>query len=217
VIPPEATQQNTAGKPGFQLRRDFRETAFFYPALRTDSTGSLLLQFTAPESLTRWKLLGFAYTRNLEYGLIEKELVTQKELMVAPNPPRFLRQGDEIVLNAKVVNLSTEDLKVSVLLKLSDGISMKTADSMVSSPLMQEVTVKRSESGMVSWKVRIPSDASLSLLQYNISASSGTFTDGEEKLIPVLPDRMLVTESMPLPVRIKAALISVLTSCFHLP
>jgi hypothetical protein len=205
VIPPEATQQNTAGKPGFQLRRDFRETAFFYPALRTDSTGSLLLQFTAPESLTRWKLLGFAYTRNLEYGLIEKELVTQKELMVAPNPPRFLRQGDEIVLNAKVVNLSTEDLKVSVLLKLSDGISMKTADSMVSSPLMQEVTVKRSESGMVSWKVRIPSDASLSLLQYNISASSGTFTDGEEKLIPVLPDRMLVTESMPLPVRDKGS------------
>ena len=205
VKPPEAAQKSPAEKSGFQIRRDFRETAFFYPDLRTDSSGSLVLQFTAPESLTRWKLLGFAYTRNLDYGLLEKELVTQKELMVIPNPPRFLRQGDEIVFSAKTVNLSTEDLHVSLQLTLSDGISMKPADSLVITPLQQEITIKKSESGVVSWRIRIPSDPSLSLLQYRISASSGTFTDGEEKLIPVLPNRMLVTESLPLPVRDKGS------------
>jgi hypothetical protein len=202
---PEETSKNIPAKSGFQIRRDFRETAFFYPDLRTDSSGSLVLQFTAPESLTRWKLLGFAYTRGLDYGLVEKELVTQKDLMVIPNAPRFVRQGDILVFSTRVVNLSAQDLKASVHIEFSDGISMKQADSIVLTPAEQEITIKKTESGMVSWNIRVPVDPSLSLLQYRITASSGAFTDGEEKLIPVLPDRMLVTESLPLPVRDKGS------------
>ncbi len=93
-----------------QIRKDFRETAFFFPSLVTDSSGDLDMKFTMPESLTKWKILGFACTKNLEYGLTEKEIITHKDLMVFPNAPRFVRQGDTLIFSAKVVNLSEQAL-----------------------------------------------------------------------------------------------------------
>ena len=114
----------SAGTPVFQIRKDFRETAFFYPELVTDSTGEISLSFTAPESLTRWKFQGFAHTSRLEYNLLEKELVTSKDLMVMPNAPRFVRQGDKLVLSTSVVNLSDHEIQASVHIELFDGISM---------------------------------------------------------------------------------------------
>jgi len=190
-------------KQGLQIRRDFRETAFFYPSLVTDSAGNISLSFTAPESLTRWKFRGFAHNTQLEYSLIEKELVTSKDLMVMPNTPRFVRQGDRLVFSCRVVNLSARDLNASVQLELFDGISMKPLGGLVSGPLRLEVAVGKGESAGISWNVNIPEDPLLSLLQYRITAEAGAFSDGEEKLIPVLPNRMMVTESMPLPVRDK--------------
>ncbi len=81
---------------GLQLRRDFRETAFFFPSLKTNEDGDVKISFTVPESLTKWKLMGLAHSQDLEYGMFEKEIVTQKDLMVIPNPPRFFREGDEM-------------------------------------------------------------------------------------------------------------------------
>ena len=191
----------TSAAPKIQIRKDFRETAFFYPDLRTDSTGSLQLNFTAPDALTRWNILGFAHSKNLDYALIQKELYTQKELMVVPNTPRFIRQGDEAWFSTRVVNMNNEDIKASVKISLSDGISMKSADSLVAGALQQDIAIPKGGTGVVSWMIRVPVNPALSLLQYRITATAGAHTDGEEKMIPVLTNRMLVTEALPLPVK----------------
>ncbi len=197
---PANETQNPARLPGMRIRKDFRETAFFYPSLTTDSAGTLALKFTAPESLTRWKLQGLAHTKTLEYGIIEKELVTQKELMVVPNVPRFVRQGDTVVFSAKIVNLSGKNLSGEVRLELSDAITLKPADSLLEAGL-QSWTTDKDKSTSVQWTLIIPSEAGLLLLQYRITAYSENFSDGEEKAIPVLSNRWLVTESLPLPIR----------------
>ncbi len=196
----------------FQVRRDFRETAFFYPSIVTDSAGSLVLQFSAPESLTKWKIMGLAHSKNLEYGLVEKEVITRKELMVFPNAPRFVRQGDTVVFSSKISNLSGHDLTGRVTLSLSDALTLQpisnlvdtTADHTEGHPLAGQnagFTMKAGESARVAWKLIIPVNATFSVLQYRVTAVAGSYSDGEEKAIPVLTNRMLVTESLPLPVR----------------
>jgi hypothetical protein len=190
---------------GIQIRKNFQETAFFYPTLVTDSAGNLDVKFTVPESLTKWKILGFAYTKDLEYGLTEKEMVTHKDLMVFPNAPRFVRQGDTLIFNAKVVNLSERTLNGEVLLELSDALSQKTINLMISGNQTQAFTMLTGQSSTFQWKLVIPNDPSLSVLQYRITAKAGNFSDGEEKAFPVVTNRMLVTESMPLPVRDKGS------------
>lgn len=206
-----ATVPEAEGKPAetpsqFQVRRDFRETAFFYPTLVTDSTGSLILKFTVPESLTRWNLMGLAYAKDLKYGMIEKTTVTRKDIMVIPNPPRFVRQGDTLVFTAKVVSLSDADQTGIVSLILTDPVTNRSLNSWIQGGNPQQlnrtaVTLPKGGSASLSWKIVIPAEGPASLLQYRITATAGTFSDGEEKILPVLPNRMMVTETMPLPVR----------------
>ncbi len=186
-----------------QIRKDFRETAFFFSSLVTDSAGNLDMKFTVPESLTKWKILGFAYTKQLDYGLTEKEVITHKDLMVFPNAPRFVRQGDTLIFSAKVVNLSERALNGEVVLELSDALSQKTVNLVISDNQNQAFTLLTGQSSAFQWKLAIPNDPSLSLLQYRITARAGDFSDGEEKAFPVLTNRMLVTESLPLPVNDK--------------
>jgi hypothetical protein len=190
---------------GVQVRRDFRETAFFYPSLVTDSSGNLDIKFTLPESLTRWKILGFAYTKQLDWGLTEKEIITHKDLMVFPNSPRFVRQGDTLVFSAKVVNLSERALNGEVVLELSDALTQKTVNLVISASQTQTFTLPVGQSSAFQWTLAIPNDPSLSVLQYRITAKAGVFSDGEEKAFPVLTNRMIVTEAMPLPVRGKGS------------
>ena len=208
----------------FLVRKDFRETAFFYPSLVTDSAGNLSVSFVVPESLTRWKILGFAHTKQLDFGLMEKEAVTQKDLMVFPNSPRFVRQGDTVIFSAKTVNLSNRTLTGEVTLEFFDAITLKpvnvienntTSISPAPDPSPRgegsnsrmvnargtPFIIKPGESSSFQWKLVIPVDPGLSVLQYRIVAKAGSFSDGEEKAIPVLTNRMLVTETLPLPVR----------------
>ena len=191
-----------------QFRRDFRETAFFYPSLVTDSTGSLLISFTVPESLTRWKMLGMAHTKNLNYGLVEKELVTQKELMVFPNAPRFVRQGDTVVFSAGIANMAGREITGRIILDLADGLSLKSCNTLAdtagnpgSMPREQSFSLKKDETRSISWRFIMLVSSSPALLRYRVTAQAGSFSDGEEKMIPVLTNRMLVTETLPLPVR----------------
>ncbi|MGE5425235.1 MAG: alpha-2-macroglobulin family protein, partial [Syntrophothermus sp.] len=197
-VPPA---QIPATKPiPVKIRSDFRETAFFYPSLVTDSSGSIILKFTAPESLTRWKLMGIAHTKDLKIGQITKEVVTQKDLMVFPNAPRFVRQGDTVVFSTGVVNLSDRALDGDVKLEISDpvtGLPLK----MMLDEASRHFTIPAGQKIAASWKLAIPVDPSVSMMQYRITAVSGNFSDGEEKMIPVLTNRMMVTESVPLPVR----------------
>jgi uncharacterized protein YfaS (alpha-2-macroglobulin family) len=185
-----------------KVRTNFNETAFFYPHLKTNPQGEIIVAFTVPEALTKWKMLGFAHTKKLEHGFLFNELVTQKELMVVPNAPRFLREGDSMVFTSKVTNLSENELTGTAQLQLLDAVTMKPVDaSFKKQAIGKTFTVKKGQSGLVSWRLKIPEN--LDAVTYRITARAGKFSDGEEQAIPILKNRMLVTESMPLPVRSK--------------
>jgi hypothetical protein len=182
------------------LRTNFSETAFFYPQLQTDSSGSVILSFTTPDALTEWKLLMLSHTKDLKTGAFVEHIKAKKDLMVIPNVPRFVRQGDQLAFTAKVINYTDEQQQVDVHLELFDPISMKVLDifeDCESQSLM--IPIKANESRAVQWKLNIPSD--ISMLGYRIKAASETFTDGEERMFPVLTNRMLVTETLPIHLR----------------
>ncbi len=183
-----------------KIRTNFNETAFFYPHLKTDKNGNVIISFTAPESLTKWKMLGFAHTKDLKYGFIKNELVTQKDLMVIPNAPRFLREGDKIIFTAKITNLSDKKLSGKAKLMLFDAVTMKPVDNLFKNENNEKNFVaEKGKSPMLSWKLTVPDN--VNAVTYRITAQAGDFSDGEEMALPVLKNRMLVTESMPLPVR----------------
>jgi len=183
-----------------QVRTNFNETAFFYPNLYTNDEGEIVVKFTIPESLTKWKMLGFAHTQDLKFGTTSNTLVTQKELMVVPNAPRFFRENDKFVLPAKISNISKENLKGKVELELIDVLSNKKLDGIfANNDFVKDFEVKAEANTVVSWEINIPEN--IGLLSYRIIAKTDKFSDGEEKAIPVLSNRMLVTETMPLPVR----------------
>ncbi|MFL5729505.1 MAG: alpha-2-macroglobulin family protein, partial [Cytophagaceae bacterium] len=186
----------------FKVRTNFNETAFFYPDLHTDSNGTLIIKFKIPEALTRWKMLGFAHTKDLKFGLVENQLVTQKELMVVPNPPRFFREGDKMSFSAKVTNLSDKDLSGTAQLMLFDALTMKPVDELMGNTKSQRsISIKAGLSEPLTWEIKIPEG--MQAVTYRVIAKAGNYSDGEEMTLPVLTNRMLVTESMPMPIRSK--------------
>src|ERR1035437_1228094 len=120
-------------------RKNLAETAFFFPTLMTDENGNVIIKFTIPEALTKWKMMGFAHTKDLKFGTIEKELVTQKDLMVIPNPPRFFRENDKMEFSTKISNLSDSELKGSAQLFLFDATTMQPLDKMIFSDLEKNI------------------------------------------------------------------------------
>lgn len=183
-----------------KARTNLNETAFFYPHLQTDENGDVLINFTIPEALTRWKMLGFAHTKELAYGFTKNELVTQKDLMVTPNAPRFFRENDTMVFTAKITSLTDKDLSGFAQLMLFDALTMKPVDvQMQNNKSQQTFSVKKGESTNLNWNIIIPSG--LQAITYRVVAKSGNFSDGEESTLPVLTNSMLVTETLPLPVK----------------
>jgi len=185
---------------GVTARKNFSETAFFYPELYTDENGEIIVKFQVPEALTKWKMLGFAHTKDLKIGFAQNQLVTQKELMVVPNPPRFFRESDKITFSAKITNLSEKDLSGSAQLELFDAMTMKPVDEWLGNKTkVISFETAKGTSASVSWTLDIP--FGLDAVTYRIVAKADNFSDGEENTLPVLTNRMLVTETMPLPIR----------------
>ncbi|MDR3694177.1 alpha-2-macroglobulin family protein [Mucilaginibacter sp.] len=181
-------------------RTNFNETAFFYPQLHTDEKGQILIDFTIPEALTRWKFRGFAHTQDLKTGYIENTVVTQKQLSISANTPRFLREGDTITISARLANLTAGTLKGKVQMQLFNALNMQPVSLFVNkADAEQAFEVAGNTNQAVSFKLVIP--AGLDALDYKLTADAGEFTDGEENTLPVLPNRTLVTESMPMMVR----------------
>jgi hypothetical protein len=186
--------------PVFSPRTNFKETAFFYPQLVTDETGAVIVSFTMPEALTRWKMLGLAHTKDLKVGTIEAELVTQKELMITANPPRFFREGDRVFFTGKVANLSKKELNGIAKLEMFDALTMKPIDRELEiSKSSQMFTVYKEGNKALIWELKIPK--SIQAITYRISVEAGNHTDGEGMTVPVLSNRMLVTESLVLPIQ----------------
>ena len=182
------------------LRANFSETAFFYPELRTNERGEIMIDFTIPEALTRWNMLGFAHTKDLKTGGAANSLITQKQVAISANMPRFFREGDTLVVSARVNNLTEQDLSGRALLRLFDAFTMQAIDSrMLRTGGTQTFDAKAGQSASVEWKLAIP--PGLQAVTYRLTAQAGSHTDGEERSVPVLSNRMLVTETMPFMVR----------------
>lgn len=194
-------QATGADLSAIKARKNFNETAFFYPNLETNEKGEVIVKFTIPEALTRWKFMGLAHTKDLKSGTIFEEIVTQKELMVMPNAPRFFREGDKMIFTAKVINLSKKDQTGTAQLKFFNALTMEPVDKqlLVSANNIKNFSVKKGQSTLVKWNITIPEG--LGAVTYRIAAKAGKFTDAEEMAIPILTNRMLVTESLPLPMR----------------
>ena len=191
--PPKGTET----KEPVVLRTDFRETAFFYPQLHTDSTGSVSFSFTTPDALTQWKLMMLAHTADLSSGLEELSFKAYKELMVMPNVPRFVRQGDKLMFSARVTNFSDKEQQVKVSLGFFDPVTNKKLNLFVTRMATgKNLRLKAGESTKVNWLIAIPNN--INLMAYRIEAASETFSDGEERVIPVLTNRVLVTETLPM-------------------
>ena len=197
------TEENQKANIDFsnvKIRTNFNETAFFFPHLTTDSEGNVSFSFTTPESLTKWKLQLLSHTKNLNSTIKTMETVTQKELMLLPNPPRFLREGDEIVFSTKISNLSDKQLNGNVALQLFDAITNKPIDEKLNNTnSTQSFSVASKGNTSASWTLNIPYDVQAVL--YKIVTKAGAFSDGEQNVLPVLSNRMLVTETMPMWVR----------------
>ncbi len=178
-------------------RGDLRETAFFYPHLTTNRKGDVSFSFTSPENLTRWKLQLLAHDKSARWGLQTMQTITQKELMVVPHLPRFLREDDEITITAKVVNLTGEPKSGTAVLSLKDAISGATLDDrLIRGNIQLPFTVGPNEQSEVSWKLAIP--GGLTAVEAEIKAATDSQGDGERHVLPVLPNRTLVTESISL-------------------
>jgi hypothetical protein len=188
-------------------RSNFAETAFFYPQMETDKDGTVIIKFTIPEALTKWKMMGFAHTKDLKFGMIQNELQTQKELMVVPNAPRFFRENDKMEFSAKIQNLSDGNLSGTAQIYFYDATTMKELNLFDVQGIKEkpatittsDFEVKKGQSTIVKWNIAIPE--SIGAITYKVVAKAGNFTDGEEMAIPVLTNKMLVTETLPLPIR----------------
>ena len=197
---PQAEEPVAPALPPSKPRTDFRETAFFFPRMATNENGETILRFSMPEALTRWRMMGLAHTRDLKSGTIDQSLITQKELMVFPNVPRFLREGDVLDFSARVSNLSDQPLEGTVTLQLFDALTMTPVDRQMNlTEPDRHFSAGLGEDGAVNWKITVP--AGIQAVVYRVTATAGHFSDGEEASLPVLTNRMLVTESLPLPVR----------------
>jgi hypothetical protein len=191
------TAEAAAEKTPVKIRTNFNETAFFYPQLRTDAQGNVKFTFTAPESLTRWNVKMLAHTPDLYFGQSDAQVVTQKDLMVQMNLPRFVRRSDKLVLSANVINLTDKELKSTVRLELIDPATEKPIRLKDTAP--KALTLAANETKAVEWELTEFSPYELVICK--VAAHAGNFNDGEQKYLPVLPDKVLVTESMPLTVR----------------
>ncbi|MDO7885307.1 alpha-2-macroglobulin family protein [Hymenobacter cheonanensis] len=215
-------------------RSDFRETAFWQPALRTDQNGDVVLEFQMPEAVTRWQLLALAHDRSLHTGQLARQLVTQKEIQITPNAPRFLRPGDAFTFPAKFSNLTDHATSGTAQLFLLDAATGQDITSqLLKGPAQLPVSAAAHQSAALGWELAIPADFAPVAVTYRVVAQTSgeaeptaeasanakgkkknrqaplprrggagggaTYSDGEENTLPVLPNRILITESLPLP------------------
>jgi hypothetical protein len=193
---------------GIQIRKNFNETAFFFPDLQTDKEGNISFSFTMPEALTQWKLQLLGHTTDARFVQSSRTVVTQKELMVIPNAPRFFRQGDNMEFSVKISNLGDKELTGQAQLQMLNAATMQPVDGWFKNVFPnQYFTVAAGQSTALKFPIEIPylyNDA----VMYRVIAKASpdgkglaAVGDGEEMAIPVLTNRMLVTESFPLNLR----------------
>jgi uncharacterized protein YfaS (alpha-2-macroglobulin family) len=178
-------------------RKNLNETAFFFPHLLSDKDGTVSLEFTMPEALTQWRFLGLAHTKDLASGLLEATTVTQKDLMVQPNPPRFLREGDLLEFTVKVTNMTEAEARGAVQLNFSDPVSEKPRDAELGNKDAKKAfVIPAKQSRSFSWAIQVPEG--LEVLAFKAVGATDNNSDGEEGWLPVLSRRIFIQEAIPL-------------------
>jgi hypothetical protein len=202
---PDGAEGAKDARPGPDLdqvsaRKNLNETAFFFPHLLSDAEGVVRIEFTMPQALTEWRFLGFAHDNQLRSGFLTGTTVTAKDLMVEPNPPRFVREGDIIEFTVKVTNQSAARQTGKVSLTLADARTLQSRDEALGNQSPEQTfDVPSQESCTYSWRLTVPDECDF--LTYKAVGATSGLSDGEEGYLPVLSRRVLVTESLPLPVR----------------
>ena len=173
-----------------QVRENMNETAFFYPALESDNNGNVAIRFTLPESVTTWKFMGLAHDKEMRNGLLVDEAVAQKTVMVQPNMPRFLREGDKATIVAKLSNTSDK--------KVSGNARMQIIDPETNKVVWQKTQgykIDAEGSAIVSFDV---SGLKEGLYINKVVAAGNGYSDGEQHYLPVLSNRELVVNTLPI-------------------
>ncbi|MBQ1731933.1 MAG: hypothetical protein II037_06960, partial [Bacteroidales bacterium] len=199
VLEEEISEEESEAFDNAEVRTNFNETAYFVSDLSTDKDGNVYINFTMPESLTRWNVFGLAHTKDLKTDHISAEIVTQKKVSVTPNLPRFLREGDEIYISAKIANLTENKISGKAKIEFISTENSEDITAKFLSSNMVSFTADANRNTSVEWKVSVP--MSIGAVSVRIVAVGDGHSDGEEKVLPILTNRMMVTETMPLPVR----------------
>lgn len=173
-----------------QVRENLNETAFFYPALESDNNGNVAIRFTLPESVTTWKFMGLAHDKEMRNGLLVDEAVAQKTVMVQPNMPRFLREGDKATIVVKLSNTSDKKVSGNARMQILDAETQKVVWQKT-----QNYSINAEGSATVSFDVQGLKEG---VYINKVVAAGNGYSDGEQHYLPVLSDRELVVNTLPI-------------------
>ncbi|MBQ9261868.1 MAG: alpha-2-macroglobulin [Prevotella sp.] len=190
----ESEPQPQEETPQVQVRENLNETAFFYPQLTTDSQGNIALKFTLPESLTTWRFMGLAHTKDMCYGKLESEAIAQKDVMIQPNMPRFIREGDKACITARIFNLTEKAIAGKASLRLIDPETDKVVCNL-SQPF--SLGEKATGTSVFDLSEKMADISKYSILICQVIASGEGFSDGEQHYLPILPSSERVTVTLP--------------------
>lgn len=195
--PDEEEESSQPAEP--MLRENFSETAFFYPQLRTNADGSATFSFTMPDALTRWKLMLLAYTKERQTGYKEYTFTSSKPVMIMADMPRYLYDNDTIWMVANVINTGEEAVTPKAKLEIFDAATMQPLNLLLSDAEIPMETILPGRSHEVRWKVAARHD--LGLIAFRFTAYAGTFSDAEQRLLPVLCSEVFMTQTLPFTVK----------------
>lgn len=173
-----------------QVRENLNETAFFYPALESDNNGNVAIRFTLPESVTTWKFMGLAHDKEMRNGLLVDEAVAQKTVMVQPNMPRFLREGDKSSIVVKLFNTSDKKVSGNARMQILDAETQKVVWQKT-----QNYSIDAEGSATISFDVQGLKEG---VYINKVVAAGNGYSDGEQHYLPVLSDRELVVNTLPI-------------------
>lgn len=173
-----------------QVRENLNETAFFYPALESDNNGNVAIRFTLPESVTTWKFMGLAHDKEMRNGLLVDEAVAQKTVMVQPNMPRFLREGDKSTIVVKLFNTSDKKVSGDTRMQILDPETNKVVWQKT-----QNYCIDAEGSATISFDVQGLKEG---VYINKVVAAGNGYSDGEQHYLPVLSNRELVVNTLPI-------------------
>ena len=182
-------------EPVIKIRKNFNETAFFFPQVHAGKDGYYHFSFTMPETATEWNWKMFAQTKDARFAYLERKLQTQMNLMVQPNVPRLLYQGDQIKLKSRVSNLDTASANIKAVCKIEDVLTGEDITSALVGNNIQNISLSQRSTGDVSFLMTVPA-GQLHPLKVVISAQTSNASDAEEHIIPVLSSRIFARQSV---------------------